>query len=256
MRLDSSLLILCVNSSEPWDFSEPFDYIHTKTTGACWESYETQIAKQAFDTLSPGGWFESQESLTTPKCDDGTFKEDSALSLWFLDFTDAAAEAKRPLTEAANLKSMYERVGFVDIHERIFKVPLNGWPKDMELKEVGLMMEMNMQMGLSAFSLSLFNRIYRQTPAEIEVRRFDNFSSPRWTRQVNMANTVATPRYPLWMCGEKYRIPRFTHICPFTSSGAENHFQENSEKEKRDTSPFVFSPEFIFEDTIGRDTWR
>ncbi|KAL7963415.1 S-adenosyl-L-methionine-dependent methyltransferase [Trichoderma compactum] len=157
------------DSSEPWNYSDTFDYIHTKTTGGCWESYETQIAQQAFETLSPGGWFESQECDSVPCCDDGTLKPDSALALWFQEFLHAAEEAKRPHTEGCKLKSIYERVGFVDVHERRFKVPLNGWAKDQGLKEIGRLMEMNMQMGLSAFSLGLFNRVYGRTPEEIEV---------------------------------------------------------------------------------------
>ncbi|KAK1246734.1 hypothetical protein MKX08_000536 [Trichoderma sp. CBMAI-0020] len=157
------------DSSEPWDYSETFDYIHTRTTGACWESFETQIARQAFDTLAPGGWLESQEVYPVPHCDDGTLKPDSALELWFRDFLNAAAEARRPLTEASSLRSIYQRVGFVDVHERVYKIPLNGWAKDAKLKEIGKMMELNMQMGLSAFSLGLFNRIYGLTPEQIEV---------------------------------------------------------------------------------------
>lgn len=144
-------------------------YIHTKTTGGCWESYETQIAQQAFETLAPGGWFESQECDSVPHCDDGTLKPDSALATWFQEFLNAGEEAKRPHSEGCKLKSIYERVGFVDVHERKFKVPLNGWAKDQDLKEIGRLMEMNMQMGLSAFSLAPFNRVYGRTPEEIEV---------------------------------------------------------------------------------------
>ncbi|KAL7915274.1 S-adenosyl-L-methionine-dependent methyltransferase [Trichoderma velutinum] len=157
------------DSSESWNYSETFDYIHTKTTGGCWESYETQIAQQAFETLAPGGWLESQECDSVPYCDDGTLKPDSALALWFQEFLSAGEAAKRPHGEGCNLKSIYERVGFVDVHERKFKVPLNGWARDPDLKVIGRMMETNMQMGLSAFSLGLFNRVYGRTPEEIEV---------------------------------------------------------------------------------------
>lgn len=118
--------------------------------------------------MTPGGWLESQELYPVPHCDDDTLKPDSALELWFRDFLNAAAEARRPLTEACNLRSIYERVGFVDVHERVYKIPLNGWAKDAKLKEVGNMMELNMQMGLSAFSLGFFNRIYGLTPEQIE----------------------------------------------------------------------------------------
>lgn len=187
-----SVNLLHIYRSEPWDYSEPFDYIHTRTTGACWESFETQIAQQAFDTLTPGGWFESQELYPVPHCDDGTLKPDSALGLWFRDFLNAAAQAQRPLTEACNLRSIYERVGFVNVHERVYKVPLNGWAKDAKLKEVGNMMEMNMQMGLSAFSLGLFNRIYGQTPEQIEVKNITNVNF----QEHNMANSTVDTGIP------------------------------------------------------------
>lgn len=92
------------------------------------------------------------------------------MATWFQEFLNAGEEAKRPHSEGCKLKSIYERVGFVDVHERKFKVPLNGWAKDQDLKEIGRLMEMNMQMGLSAFSLAPFNRVYGRTPEEIEVR--------------------------------------------------------------------------------------
>ncbi|KAM4064969.1 methyltransferase [Hirsutella rhossiliensis] len=48
------------DSSDPWIYSQSFDYIHTRSTGGCWTSFQTQIAEQAFTALNPGGWFESQ----------------------------------------------------------------------------------------------------------------------------------------------------------------------------------------------------
>ncbi|KAK5987193.1 Methyltransferase pytC [Cladobotryum mycophilum] len=111
------------DSSESWDYTEKFDYIHTRNTGACWNSYEEQIAKQAFEALNPGGWFESQELQVTLSCDDGTLDPNCAMACWFRDLEVAADASLRPLSWANRLRGIYERVGFVDIHERIFKIP-------------------------------------------------------------------------------------------------------------------------------------
>ena len=76
----------------------------------------------------------------------------------------------RPTVISGQLREIYERVGFVDVEERIFKMPINGWPKDERLKEIGRMWEANFIQGLSGFSLSMFKRAYDRSPAEIEVR--------------------------------------------------------------------------------------
>lgn len=75
----------------------------------------------------------------------------------------------RPVDVAENVREAYERAGFVDVQERVFKMPMNGWPKDERLKEIGRMWERNFLMGLSGFSFTLFNRVYQRTPAQIEV---------------------------------------------------------------------------------------
>ena len=58
--------------SDPWEYSEKFDYVHTRAISGCWSSFEKEIAQQAFDALEPGGWFESQEWDSIIACDDGT----------------------------------------------------------------------------------------------------------------------------------------------------------------------------------------
>ncbi|KAM4064967.1 hypothetical protein HRG_004685 [Hirsutella rhossiliensis] len=69
----------------------------------------------------------------------------------------------------ASLREEYEQAGFVDIHQRIFKIPTNGWPKDERLKELGRAWESNFLQGMSGFSLQLLNKTYNRTPEEIEV---------------------------------------------------------------------------------------
>lgn len=159
----------CFLSSEPWDYSQPFDYIHTRVTSGCWSNFKEQIADQAFETLRPGGWFESQEYDANILCDDGTLPQDGHLATWFREINEASELMGRPTNVAASVRDAYVEAGFVDVQVRIFKMPMNGWPKDERLKELGRMWERNFLMGLSGFSFTLFNRVYERTPAQIEV---------------------------------------------------------------------------------------
>ncbi|KAJ3493889.1 hypothetical protein NLG97_g4448 [Lecanicillium saksenae] len=170
------------DSSEPWEFSQKYDYIHTRVTSGCWESFEEQIAKQAFANLQPGGWFESQEFDSVIACDDGTLDPDSALVRWFHDMAVAGDICNRPTVMSHTLREIYERAGFVDVQEQIFKMPTNGWPKDERLKDIGHMWERNFMSGFAGFSFSMFNRAFNRTPEEIEVALVDvrrEFSDPR-----------------------------------------------------------------------------
>ncbi|KAF4982880.1 hypothetical protein FZEAL_1576 [Fusarium zealandicum] len=156
------------DSSQPWDYSQSFDYIHTRVTSGCWSNFKEQIADQAFQSLAPGCWFESQEYDAILACDDGTLNTEGPLATWFREIIEASAMLDRPVNVARTVRKSYVQAGFVDVQERIFKMPLNGWAKDERLKELGRMWERNFLMGLSGFSFSLFNRVFERTPAQIE----------------------------------------------------------------------------------------
>jgi metalloendopeptidase OMA1, mitochondrial len=101
--------------------------------------------------------------------DDESLPLNGPLATWFREINEASELMGRPTSVAAHVREAYVQAGFVDVQERIFKMPMNGWPKDERLKELGRMWERNFLMGLSGFSFALFNRVYERTPAQIEV---------------------------------------------------------------------------------------
>ncbi|SCN91936.1 related to methyltransferase [Fusarium fujikuroi] len=161
------------DSSDEWMFNHKFDYIHTRSTSGCWSDFETQIAQQAFNALEPGGWFESQETDCIPLCDDDTLDRQGPVATWCNDLIMAADKLERPAIFGKDLKEIYERVGFVDVHQRIIKMPINGWAKDPRLKQVGWMWADHMLDGLSGFSYQLLNKAFERTSAQIEVSLID-----------------------------------------------------------------------------------
>ncbi|KAK6842499.1 hypothetical protein PG987_003359 [Apiospora arundinis] len=68
------------DTRDPWHWyrqEDRFDYIHTRMTLGCWEDLKVDVVQKSFDQLEPGGWFESQDLLSSILCDDGTMTDDN-----------------------------------------------------------------------------------------------------------------------------------------------------------------------------------
>ncbi|RFU28532.1 hypothetical protein B7463_g7822, partial [Scytalidium lignicola] len=156
-------------SEEDWALPpDHFDYIHTRVLLGCFEDFRDVIRK-SLHYLKPGGYMESQEIMSTPYCDDGTMPADWPFLEWNKHLDDAAMAADRPLRIANKLKRWYIQAGFVDVQEKIFKLPMNTWPKDPHLKYIGNMNQDNWLAGLGALSMAPFSRMLNWSQEEIEV---------------------------------------------------------------------------------------
>jgi hypothetical protein len=138
-------------------------------TLGCWSDMKTDIIQKAYDNLAPGGWFEAQEVFVQLSCDDGTLPPDSAFVNWIRETVEASTEADRTLLVGDRLRGWFEEVGFVDVHETVFKLPVNGWPRGRAQKHIGQMWQRNILNGLSGFTLGLLHRVKNRTVEDIEV---------------------------------------------------------------------------------------
>jgi metalloendopeptidase OMA1, mitochondrial len=154
---------------EDWAVPEDYyDYIHTRILMGCIRDFST-IIKQGFRHTKPGGWMESQEVMHPPFCDDGTMPDDWPFKDWSEHIEDAAKDIGRPLRTAHKLKRWFIDAGFVDVQEKVIKLPINSWPRDKKLKVLGKWWAENLQIGLQGFSLALLSRVYGWSKDEIEV---------------------------------------------------------------------------------------
>jgi len=104
-----------------------------------------------------------------PYCDDNTMPPDYPWLQWTYQLYHGTSLADRQADIGPQLKDWMKEVGFVDVRESVFKIPLNGWPKESRLKHVGMLWQRNLLDGLSGFSLSFFNKFLDKTLEEIEV---------------------------------------------------------------------------------------
>lgn len=171
-RLPPNVKFIIDDANEEDWLLEPQDFIHTRLLLGCFRDFREVIAK-SFRNLKPGGWMESQELMSTLYCDDKSMAPSFPFAEWTQIQDEAAMKMGKPMRIANKLKRWYEQAGFVDVHEEVFKLPINSWPRDPQFKMLGRFNETNYLDGLQAWSLQLFTRGLEWTKDEIEVYLVD-----------------------------------------------------------------------------------
>ncbi|KAK1991053.1 methyltransferase domain-containing protein [Colletotrichum falcatum] len=152
---------------EPWNFSRPFDYIHSRMmTGGIykWEKY----IENCFRNLVPGGYLELNEGDIIPLSDDGTLEGTSllrALSLW----AEGLAILGHPFEDITRLEGVMRDVGFEDVQLKRFKWPSNSWPRDPKYKELGYWNYENLSPNWEGFLMAPLTRALEWTKEEVLV---------------------------------------------------------------------------------------
>ncbi|KAK1755439.1 S-adenosyl-L-methionine-dependent methyltransferase [Echria macrotheca] len=153
---------------EPWTFVNKFDFIYTRMlTGSI--SDWPKFFQQCFDNLAPGGWLEVPDITFPVMCDDDTFRDGTPLKQWSDHMLAASYNLQRPLDSAKSYAKQMADVGFVNVTEKKFKWPGNGWPKDRKHKELGVWSYENIAGGLQGLSMALFTRGLGWSAEQLEV---------------------------------------------------------------------------------------
>ncbi|KAF7846114.1 hypothetical protein BT93_L5227 [Corymbia citriodora subsp. variegata] len=154
-----------------WTYRQKFDFIRGGLLVTSL-SDPTGLFRKAYNQLVPGGWFEMQDLMMPIACDDGTM-DNTAWHRWNGYFYDAMKKVGRDIGWAAQYRKFFEDLGFQNIEEHIFKVPINSWPRDRALKDLGSFNLINMLEGLEAFTNRPFNRVLGMPMDEIELLLVD-----------------------------------------------------------------------------------
>ena len=152
-------------TEEDWMWGpDQFDLVHLANMGPSF-SRPKDIMRMAFRHIKPGGYLEWHEIDPRAMCDDDTLPpmnpdgySEYPFHDW-VDFNERAAKARdppRPFRIAHQLIRWMKEAGYVDVKERITKIPMNGWPRDRRLKEVGSWAESVWTEGLAAYSYKPF----------------------------------------------------------------------------------------------------
>ena len=98
--------------------------------------------------------------------DDGTHLKLQYINEWCKQVESACEQQGRLIAITDKLKGWMEAAGFVDVHEATYKVPLNPWPKDPRLKEIGKYYLVQSFEAAESFVLQLYTKVLGKSTEE------------------------------------------------------------------------------------------
>lgn len=153
----------------PWDFSHAFDFIYARNLAGSVRDFPA-LYQSIIANLNPGGWVEIVDFAGDWFSDDDPELE-RAPSI--REWAKLQQEASAKFGKVHNVAHLHKRrlidTGFQNVHEEVYKVPVNPWAKDPKLKELGRYNHINVLEGMEAMSLALFTRVLGWSHEEFQV---------------------------------------------------------------------------------------
>ncbi|KAH6868872.1 putative SAM dependent methyltransferase [Thelonectria olida] len=151
---------------------ETFDFVHIRALYGSIGDW-TELYRQAYKALVPGGWIENFEMNITLYSDHPEIKNDREhiFKQWatvFLEAMDCIGKTGRIGMDGNMRKRMHE-VGFVDIVEKTYQLPCGGWSSDPKLKQIGVYNLAFLDESLEGFALFLLKEIMGWEYTEIQL---------------------------------------------------------------------------------------
>lgn len=90
-----------------------------------------------YRNTSPGGWVEFQDFDLRTYTQDNSAAPDNKVVEFFKLIMEACEKFGRMASPGENLKTWVEEAGFVNVQDKVVKLPIGPWPKDEQLVRKG-----------------------------------------------------------------------------------------------------------------------
>ncbi|KAF2723098.1 S-adenosyl-L-methionine-dependent methyltransferase [Polychaeton citri CBS 116435] len=154
---------------QEWTFDDGrFDLIHARfLLGSVTDA--TELYKRVYSALKPGGYFEISDMECGVFSDDGTVKPEHACVQWGELLEEAFSRLGKPIIHCDQYEPLFKAAGFENVQSTILKRPINDWPKDPRMKDVGRYSCLNFLEGIEGFTIAPFTRLLGWTNEEVQV---------------------------------------------------------------------------------------
>ncbi|KAJ5678962.1 methyltransferase [Penicillium macrosclerotiorum] len=152
---------------QPWSYTQPFDFIHGRELEGAIRNHDC-LFRRAFDNLSPNGWFEMSSMEVNTYSDDNTHLNAKCMLESVVNMHAGSRAFGKDMASVLTWKEKFEKAGFVNVREEVYKLPQSPWPKDPKLKELGRYHQLNMLEAMGPYSYALFTRVLGWDRVRIE----------------------------------------------------------------------------------------
>lgn len=132
-----------------WQFLYPFDYVHLRNMGPCFQDIRT-VFRKAWNNMSSGGWIEIADLYYELFSIDDSH-HGSCLDTWAQLLNHNQALIGRTLNKAPLYPEFLRQTGFVNIHRKEMRTPISPWVKDPSMKQLGMFMGKILMIALESY---------------------------------------------------------------------------------------------------------
>ncbi|KAH7157873.1 methyltransferase type 12 [Dactylonectria estremocensis] len=143
------------------------DLVHLRNMSTAIKDWPALLA-QAYEALKPGAWIEIQDFRWAFGCDDGTMPPDYGPAVMTANVAAGLAHFGVELFIATSLPDRVAAAGFVKPVHSVRRVPVGPWPRNPDLKTIGLYTRGVIFDGLQAVTLGPLTRGLQWTPEAVE----------------------------------------------------------------------------------------
>lgn len=141
-----------------WTFPpDHFEFIHIRELFGCIPDWDA-FFQQTYRHTKPGGWIEIVEHSVQPLADDDSMGPDHFYHTWGRIAIEMGEKFGKSFTIWDESDERIRNAGFVDVVRVDYKWPMNGWPKEGKLKNIGRWNQLRMIDGIEGFMLRLLTR--------------------------------------------------------------------------------------------------
>lgn len=133
-RTPNCQFILENSETADWIYQEPYDYVHLRSIGPCFQDVRTVIAK-AYDAMAPGGYIEFLDGFWELYSFDGSI-EGTDIQRWIKLVVQSASAMGQDMTKVKHIKKYLVEAGFEDVVERIYPSAFGPWMRDPQMKQM------------------------------------------------------------------------------------------------------------------------
>ncbi|RJE23445.1 Methyltransferase [Aspergillus sclerotialis] len=150
-----------------WEYITPFDFIFCRNIAGSVRDFPLLLSR-AKENLNKDGWIELVDFVPRIWSDDNTIERAPETRRWAKLLRVASNRFGKDLDLVPHYKNFLREAGFKNVREETFKVPINTWPKDPRLKEIGLCQMHNMLEGLESYGMAPLTRVMGWTCQDVQ----------------------------------------------------------------------------------------